>query len=454
MNEGRYLVLAPLLNRLLADGLIEEWVGPSQEPRAKMEPLVKPEDRSRIHYLEDGENPFKTYGEAADYIQSLGREIPGLDMGRVFSAEKYMDRHFPAGLRDVANAFRFLKTIREKHDLTMAFSDFPASSMDMMIYYMMRAREARTFYFTSNRFGVSLHYVDSLEGPKADVRDLYIHFRKAMAAEDREEAAKYLEDFLVNKRKPYYFNPKLNRGGLLAKLARAWKSGTLTHPVAALRGFRSKRRLEAVQRVIPYAKLDPSDRIIFHPLQYLPEASTYVRAPHYRDHVAVANLLAMRIPPGYTLYIKDHPLLKLRRTPEFYRDLLHFPNVKLLRYDADTHEVIHAAELTVTQSSTAGLESLLYGVPVLLLGDADIVYQDFHGVVKLGDMPMNTGIEKALAVRIADEDKYPMILSMLRAGYPGKMDDPRWDKDILTPENIEHLYAFVKAKLALIPAAA
>jgi hypothetical protein len=449
LNRGRYLSMAPVLNRLLREGIIEDWQGVALAPPDQIRPIVREEDRARVHYRHDEPNPFATYAQASDFLHSLSGQLGVLDMGRIFSAEKYMDRWFPGGLIDLAHAFKFMKGIWDGHRLERAFSDYPAGAMDMMGYYLTRSAGNRPFYFTSSRIGINLLYLDSLEGAKADVKRLYARYlAEGLAPEDREAGKAYLDDFLLHKRKPYYFQSGVRTAGLGARIAKAWKAGAWRDPAAAWARMQAKRTMDKVQSRVRFSAVDAADRIVFHPMQYLPEASTYVRSPLFRDHVAIANLLAISLPAGYTLYIKDHPNLKAVRDEVFYRELLQFPNVKLVPYATDTHAIIANAKLTVTQSSTAGFESLLYGVPVLLLGEADILYQDFRGVLKLEGASLKDGMARAMAQPpIPDADKYAMIQAIRNAGYPGKMDDPAWDADVVSPENQENLYAFVKAKL-------
>lgn len=448
LNRGRYLSLAPVLNRLLQEGIIEDWQGVALAPPEQINPVIRPEDKARVHSHYEQQNPFADYAQAADWLHSVSAEVKTLDMGRVFSAEKYMDRWFPGGLRDLAHAFKHMKEIWDRFKLDRAFSDYPAGAMDMLGYYLTRNAGNDPFYFTSSRIGVNLLYIDSLEGAKADVKKLYARYvSEGLPAADREAGKAYLDDFLLHKRKPYYFVSGA-KAPLKDRLIKAWKGGAWRRPADTWARMRMRRKSAAVQARVRFSQVDPADRIVFHPMQYLPEASTYVRSPLFRDHVAVANLLAISLPPGYTLYIKDHPNLKLLRDDAFYRALLQFPNVKLVPYLTDTHSIIAAAKLTVTQSSTAGFESLLYGVPVLLLGEADIVYQDFEGVLKLAGRSLKDGIAQAMAQPpIGEEAKYAMIQSIRNAGYPGKMDDPAWDPEVAQPANLENLYAFFKAKL-------
>lgn len=446
LNAGRYAMLADQLDRLAADHIIEDWAGISLVPLKDLAPKIPPRHRERITWLGDFPSRFQTYEAASDYAASLPASIPGLRLGRVYAAEKYPGKYFPGGVIDLMNAFAGMMALKEKEKLDLVFSDYPAGSMDLFGYYLFKGTGGKTFYFTQSRVGERVIMVDSLEMAKPVLDSLYHKYSSGGLSEaQRMTADTYLEEFMRKKAKPVYFRRAEKESGILRSVLNGWNKEKISwyqHARRKWASFRSGR----IQSRVPFQDLNPADRIIFFPVQYAPEASVFVRSPLHRDQLSTIQQLAMSIPAGYTLYVKDHPLLKHERDDRYYRHLLEFPNVKLLRYSEDTHDVLRMARLTITLSSTAGLESLLYGVPVLLLGGADIAYQNFRGVLKLDHQGLEGAILRAMELEIAESDKRAMILAFLNAGAPGRFNDPRWDRSILEPENTENLYRFFRSR--------
>lgn len=448
-NEGRYLTLAPMLDRLEADGDIETWVGLVTVPRANLEPLVKPEHKSRLIWFEDGPDPYPGHAEASDYVQDLAARFPAIEFGKIYCAEKYPERRFPRGMADVARMFAALEAVQREHRLNLAFSDFPAIAMDMMAYYLFRALGGRALYFIQSRIGEKLLFISDLDRPKPEIQDAYAHaLANGLDRESARAAGAYLEKFRKEKVKPSYFvdqSKPRNFFNYFRKLA--YYPGGIK-PGNMIRARLRRMKAKSSWAKFTFHKIDPRDRIVFFPIQYTPEASVYIRSPRFRDQAAAVSQVAMAVPPGYTVYVKDHPLLKWDRDEAYYRRLLEFPNVKLVEYSTDTHDILRVAKLTVTGSSTAGLESLLYKVPMLMLGGADTAYQDFKGVLKIGDRSMEDAVREAMALRIEDEDLPPMAHAFLSAGMPGIFDDPRWNERVLGAENTARMLAFFKHWLA------
>jgi len=119
-----------------------------------------------------------------------------------------------------------------------------------------------------------------------------------------------------------------------------------------------------------------------YPLHFHPEASTSVNSRWYVDEYPVIKNLAFSLPPGRWLYVKDHPSAYGLPTRAFYRKVASLPNVRLIRPEEDTKRLIAESVGLITQTSTAGFETLVLGKPVWVLGE---VFYDFHpGCCKIG----------------------------------------------------------------------
>lgn len=81
----------------------------------------------------------------------------------------------------------------------------------------------------------------------------------------------------------------------------------------------------------------------------------------------VAQQLAMSLPPGVRLVIKEHALLTGRRL-SFYQDLLRMPNVVLAHRLMSGIDLADRCAAVATMSGTTGIEATLLGKQVVLIG--------------------------------------------------------------------------------------
>ena len=123
-------------------------------------------------------------------------------------------------------------------------------------------------------------------------------------------------------------------------------------------------------------KINSKNYILFC-AQYQPEAQTVQLNGYYQDIFAVLDLIYSCKDKDTEVYFKEHPATletisgynsTLYRDKHFWKKLLGYKNLKLLDLNTKVSECVDDALAVVTQNSTAGIESLIYGKPVLLFG--------------------------------------------------------------------------------------
>ncbi|MFA5637687.1 MAG: hypothetical protein WC961_02150 [Anaerovoracaceae bacterium] len=156
------------------------------------------------------------------------------------------------------------------------------------------------------------------------------------------------------------------------------------HIIAA--SFRDKKLKSFIERIetIPDAK----DKYVLYALHYQPEASTVPGAGLYANQLLVIEMLAKSLPPGYWLYVKEHPvywdLSDIResmwewRDQDFYKRIENIGNVKIIKHNIDNKKLIKESVAVATGVGTIGLEALSEGKNVLVFGGA--YYKDAVGV--------------------------------------------------------------------------
>lgn len=133
-----------------------------------------------------------------------------------------------------------------------------------------------------------------------------------------------------------------------------------------------------------YNEANFSEKYVYYPLHYQPEASTCVCAQKYEKQLFFIDSLAKSLPADTVLYVKEHYALIGHRDPQFYIELQKYPNVKMINPWESSRKLIENAVAVTTLTGTAGLEAMLLRKPVFVAGNA--VYETAPGIIKVDDI--------------------------------------------------------------------
>jgi len=161
----------------------------------------------------------------------------------------------------------------------------------------------------------------------------------------------------------------------------------------------------------------PSGEYIVHFLQHLPEATTYSHAPRWTHPEVVIEQLAINAPSNVKVVVKEHPTTYGTRGREFFEPLQHFPNVVVCHPLVDSRSLLAGARAIVAVTGTVGLEGILLGKPVGVLGRP---FYSCYGGVRLLERPQD--IYRALAGRswsreMPAQERHDFIAAYLQSCY-------------------------------------
>jgi hypothetical protein len=125
------------------------------------------------------------------------------------------------------------------------------------------------------------------------------------------------------------------------------------------------------------------ERNVIYYLHYEPDLSTLVWSPYFKNQLEVITNIAFSLPNGYRLYVKEHPLSVGSRPIGYYKKIASIPNVRLLSHKLSTKSLLNNTSLVITVTGTIAWEALLFGKPVITLGN--VFFNSFKGVVHLSD---------------------------------------------------------------------
>jgi len=118
-----------------------------------------------------------------------------------------------------------------------------------------------------------------------------------------------------------------------------------------------------------YDAYEPMASFAFFPLHFEPELSILLLAPFDTDQLAIIRRVARSLPVGMLLYVKEHPQMTPFRPRSFYREVKKIPNVRLLRPEIPSFEIVRNSSLVTVITGSAGWEATLLGKPVITFGE-------------------------------------------------------------------------------------
>jgi hypothetical protein len=185
-------------------------------------------------------------------------------------------------------------------------------------------------------------------------------------------------------------------------------------------------------------KPDFTEPYVYLPLHYQPEMTSSPAGDIFVDQFLCVETLVKNIPDNWKIYVKEHPSQfqshgegQTSRIKEFYDDLIKFPNLRLMPFNADSFDLISNAKAVATVTGTVGWEAMVRRKPVLVFGSS--WYEKYPGALKIFNEEAAGKIYDFIQNFIFDENKLLGYLAALeknslRAYYlPGlkeKMNQP------------------------------
>lgn len=131
------------------------------------------------------------------------------------------------------------------------------------------------------------------------------------------------------------------------------------------------------------AQLDKFE-VVFYPLHYEPEAALFYMAEFFDNQLANIENFAKCLRHNEVLVVKEHPQQPGVLLQSKFRSLKkRVPNLVFLPAEYSTYHLLKGSKLIITLGSTAGIEALILGKPVVVLGK--VFYDQYEGVNALSN---------------------------------------------------------------------
>ncbi len=148
-------------------------------------------------------------------------------------------------------------------------------------------------------------------------------------------------------------------------------------------------------------------------MQVEPERSLLLQAPNYTNQVKVVTNIAKSLPPGYELYVKEHPVSAYRewRSVDDYKKMMELPNVKLIHPSVKSSDLIKKSSLVIAISSTTGLEAAFHNKPSIIFADLDYsILPSVHKIKTIDELPHAIKSSLKKEVKVSDLNYYVNLI--------------------------------------------
>jgi hypothetical protein len=124
-------------------------------------------------------------------------------------------------------------------------------------------------------------------------------------------------------------------------------------------------------------------------LQVEPELTTLSFAKEFNNTEAIVRQLALAMPAGFRLVVKEHIMNVGNRAAQFYRSLLRLPNVVLADHQLRGIDLAARARAVATLTGTIGIEATMLGKHAIVFSEHTHYgfLPNVHVVDRLQDLP-------------------------------------------------------------------
>ena len=142
----------------------------------------------------------------------------------------------------------------------------------------------------------------------------------------------------------------------------------------------------AIKRSYLFSKFNSSfqipkdEKYIYMPLHYIPESTTYIKAPMYVNELNLIEAISKLLPINWKLYVKEHQGMLGEREIKFYKKAKKFSNIRLVKpnFYKDPKPWIEKSIGVVTIAGTTAFEASMLNKPAIVFGN--VFYNVISGI--------------------------------------------------------------------------
>ena len=274
------------------------------------------------------------------------------------------------------------------------FHGTPHQGHDLVLYALCRKDGIRTLIFERTFFADRVCFREALDdAPKPTAKEIQKYLEAPEEAlGGRDANAWYVHNAVVHDLTS--IAESLSARGLARQLINPWQLRhaleRVHHPIHGLAQDKPLRFVHNLYDVVGRLRTSVAFRAyqavseepiagedyVYYPMHYQPERTTLPDGGRYSDQLYVIDVLTASLPPGWMLYVREHPrqfrtgvLWSKTRSRAYYEHLRRNPRVRLITLETSADALVAGSRAVATITGSTGWEAVLRGKPVLFFGE-------------------------------------------------------------------------------------
>ena len=292
-------------------------------------------------------------------------------------------------MKFLESTFKHTIAFLEKTKPDVIFYSVIATLPAYVLYRVAEKKGIRNIILSSTRLGNKFTFsYDTFTGMNKALDDFE---EKNIKEKYKTEAIEYLKNYRLKGEKPGYVPTAMEEGRKRISPINQTKSvlrgiknilyynftdqenSYIYHGVTVSNLIREVLKTnEKIRKTRNIKFEDPKDEdYVYFPMHLQPEMTTMVMAPMYLDQFTLIENIAKSLPISIKLYVKEHPysVLTGKNDPESYERLEKIPNLRFIRPDIPSKDLVEKSKGVLVITGTAGLEALMLKKPVITFGN-------------------------------------------------------------------------------------
>lgn len=188
-----------------------------------------------------------------------------------------------------------------------------------------------------------------------------------------------------------------------------------------------------------YSYPQEGEKYVYYPFHVPLDVQLTARCPEFFDQEGLVKKIADAVPEGYKLYIKEHPAAIGGHSLSKLKAALQNNKIRLIHPGQNSYDIIKNAACIVTVNSKVGVEAIMQGRPVVVLGRTFYRGKGVTVDVKnLDDLP------KAIAEAVGQIPDMEVSRRFLNRAFQWSCKGELYEN---SPVNVDNFYASLKAYL-------
>lgn len=329
--------------------------------------------------LNKGIYPVCNYSFSDDFLKYIHKNfyILSLMMERQDSFKKNVHINYESKKNDIYKHFAYwYNEIKNAKIDFFISSNIPHDIYDYIIFLTLKyfGKTKFLFFYQSNFMDVIIPLIDgnylypSIEEEfnKQLLNKNFVFKSKVCVNEYNRQ---------TNNVKPFYMSSK--KKNLLIEFCKVTKKiidkGLIYSYKSYKRNSLYKAETKKLRDAYEKKSMKPNftENYFYFPLHYQPELTSCPLGGDYIDQYLIIDLISSLLPDNFYLYVKEHPKQEIaNRYGNYYSDTLirNKNNIKFIKTEQDSYELINHSKGVITITGTAGWESLFRCKPVIVFG--------------------------------------------------------------------------------------